>query len=119
MDKVLIRGLKVNAILGIYDFERVTPQPISIDLTLYTQQREPNTLDEFDGCVDYEKISIQVRELVISAKKLTVEALAEQISEYCLTADKVTAVDVKILKTNAIEFTDGVGVEIHRIRGAN
>lgn len=116
MDKIIIRGLKVDAILGIYDHERVNKQPISVDLTLYTPEREPNTPDVFETCVDYEMISVGVRQLVIAAKKLTVEALVEEIADHCLSIDKVEEVDVRVLKTNAIDFTDGVGVQIHRAK---
>lgn len=116
MDKILIQGLKVNAILGIYERERNTPQPVSLDLTLFTEERDPGLADKIEDCVDYEKVSILVRNHVLDAKKLTVEALAEEIASLCLSIPKVREVIVRILKTNAINFTDGVGVEIHRLK---
>jgi len=114
MDKILIRGLKVDAILGIYEHERVIPQPVQLDLTLFTDERDPDQDDVIDTCVDYEKVSLLVRDYVISARKMTVEALVEEVAEICLSLEKVREVTVRVLKTNAIGFTDGVGVEIHR-----
>ena len=38
-DKVLIRELKVEAILGILPQERVTPQPVRINITVFTDTR--------------------------------------------------------------------------------
>lgn len=116
MDKILIQGLKVNAILGIYDQERVTPQPIKVDITLYTIERDKDRPDVFEGCLDYEQISLQVRAHIIAAKKLTVEALAEELAELCLSVDQAREVTIRVIKTRAIEFTDGVGVEIHRVK---
>jgi len=115
MDKILIQGLKVDAILGVYERERVITQPVQVDLTLFTNEREPDREDVIDFCVDYEKVSLTVRDHIIRSRKMTVEALAEEVAEICLSMERVREVTVRVLKTNAIGFTNGVGVEIHRI----
>lgn len=114
MDKIIIKGLKVNGILGIYDFERTTPQQFVIDLYLSTDTRKAGKSDDFADCLDYEKISNEVLALAQNAKRLTVEALAEDIASYCLQNPLVKKARVRVLKTQAISFTDGVGAEIVR-----
>jgi FolB domain-containing protein len=114
MDKIIIRELKVNAILGIYDHERTTPQEFVIDLELSTDTKKAGRSDDFADCLDYEKMSNDVFALASNAKRLTVEALAQDVADCCLQHPMVSKVKVKILKTQAIPFTSGVGVQITR-----
>lgn len=116
MDKILIKGLKVNAILGIYDHERITPQEFVIDLALGTNTRKAGLSDDFADCVDYEKLSNEVLRLAQTAQRQTVEALAEDIAALCLANPAVKNVKVRVLKTQAIPFTTAVGVKISRKR---
>lgn len=116
MDKILVKGLKVNAILGIYDHERVTPQEFVIDLALGTNTRKAGASDDFADCVDYESLSNRVLELAQSARRQTVEALAEDIAALCLATPAVKTAKVRVLKTQAIPFTRAVGVQISRKR---
>ena len=114
MDKILINDLRVNGILGIYDFERTTPQDILVNLILFTDTKQAAEADDISKCVDYEKIANSVREHVLTSQRLTVEALAEDISKICLATEGVVKVVVRVEKTQAIQFTSSVGVEIER-----
>ena len=116
MDKILIKGLKVNAILGIYDHERTTPQEFIIDLALSTDTRKAGKSDDFADCLDYESLSNDCLALAQTAQRLTVEALAEDIARLCLGREGVKKARVRVLKTQAIPFTNAVGVQITRKR---
>lgn len=116
MDKILIKDLRVNAILGIYAHERTTPQELVINLMLLTDIRQAAAADEIALCVDYEKVANQVRALAETAQRLTVEALAEDLAQLCLKTPGVEAVTVRVEKTQAIAFTGSVGVEIERAK---
>jgi len=114
MDKILINDLRVNGIIGIYDFERDSPQEILINLVLFTQTKQAAETDDISKCVDYEKIANTVRTHAQSSLRLTVEALAEDIAAICLAIAGVSKVSVRVEKTQAIHFTASVGVEIER-----
>lgn len=118
MDKIIIRDLKVNGILGIYEHERTNPQEFSINLELATDTKKAGRSDDFADCLDYEKLSNDVLALATTAMRLTVEALAEDIADLCLVNPRVKSVMVQVVKTQAIPFTSGVGVEITRKRAA-
>lgn len=116
MDKILIHQLKVTGIIGIYDHERSTPQEFVIDIVLFTDTRKAGKSDDFADCLDYESICNDVLTLAQTAKRQTVEAMAEDIATLCLGRKGVKKARVRVIKTQAISFTSGVGVEITRTR---
>jgi FolB domain-containing protein len=116
MDKIIVKDLRVTGIIGIYDHERVTPQEILINLVLYTDIRAAAKSDDFSKCVDYERVSNKVKAYAQTSKRLTVEALAEDIANLCLDVPGVQRVNIRVEKTQAITFTASVGVEIERER---
>lgn len=114
MDKIIIKDLRVTGIIGIYDFERTTPQEMLINLMLFTEIRKAAETDDIVNCVDYEKVAKKVKAHAETSKRLTVEALAEDLAHLCLETPGVQRVIVRVEKTQAIAFTGSVGVEIER-----
>lgn len=114
MDKILIRGLVAHGILGVEDYERITPRDIMIDLNIYTDTRLAGASDRVEDSVDYSRLSSLVKELAETAQRGTVEALAEDIANLCLGQRGVQGVRVRVGKPGAVSFVETVGVEIER-----
>ena len=118
MDKILITNLRAHGILGVYDEERVTPQAILINISLFTDTRRASKSDSLDDCINYDALSQKVKKHAESAKRLTVEALAEDIAGICLEEKGVQKAKVRVEKPEAIKFVDKVGVEIKRTKSS-
>lgn len=116
MDKVFIKDLKVRGILGIHDWERVTPRDIIINVTLYTDTRRAARTDDIADCVSYSDVARKVRAHAESAARMTVEALANDIAELCLQEPKVRKVVVRVDKPGAVPEAASVGVEVVRVK---
>lgn len=116
MDKILLTDLTVEGILGVYEFERVTPQPIRINLTLFTDLRRAGESDDLRDTVNYAELAEAVRAHAQSAARFTVEALAADIAKRCLQSPAVTKVIVRVEKPQILAFAAAVGVEIERTR---
>jgi FolB domain-containing protein len=116
MDKIIIKDLRVTGILGIYDFERITPQEILINVTMFTDIRKAATTDDILDCVDYEKVANMLKTHAQTSQRMTVEALTEDLARLCLKTAGVKRVNIRVEKTQAIGFTAAVGVEIERER---
>ena len=114
MDKILITNLHVRGILGVYKEERITPQDILINITLYTDTRRAAKSDSLEDCVNYDALSQKIRIHAEKARRLTVEALAEDIAKICLAEAGVKKTLVRVEKPEAIDFVENVGVEILR-----
>ena len=116
MDKVFIRDLKVRGILGIHEWERVTPREIIINVTMFTDTRPAAASDDIADCVDYSATAKQIRAHAESAARMTVEALANDIARVCLENPKVRKAIVRVDKPGAVPDAASVGVEVERER---
>ena len=116
MDKILITNLYVHGIIGVYDEERVTPQDILINITLYTNTRRAAKSDSLEDCINYDTLSQKIKKHAETIQRLTVEALAEDIAEICLEQKGMKKAKVRVEKPKAIEFIEKVGVEIERTK---
>lgn len=114
MDKVFIKDLRLTGIIGIYKQERTTPQEMVINAILLTDIRKAAETDEIADCVDYEKVANRLREHATTVRRMTVEALAEDLARICLETPGVRGVTIRVEKTQAIPDTGSVGVEISR-----
>ncbi len=118
MDKIIIKDLKVQGILGIHDWERVTPREIVINVILYTDTRRAARTDELSDCVDYSAMAKKIRAHAESAARMTVEALANDLAGLCLQEPRVRKVVVRVDKPGAVAEAASVGVEVERARQA-
>jgi len=114
MDKILIQNLRVQGILGVNDRERTTLREIIINAMLFTETRRAALSDDIADCIDYSQLAKEIRALVEEARRFTVEALAEDIANLCLSRPMVRKVTVRVEKPGAIENAESVGVEIER-----
>ena len=114
MDKIIIRGLLANGVIGVYDWERQAPQRILINLVLYTDTFAVGSNDDINQGVDYSEVAEKVKKHAESSKRFTVEALAEDIANLCLAHPAVSRVQVRVEKPDAIDYTKSVGVQIER-----
>jgi FolB domain-containing protein len=116
MDKVIIRDLLARGIIGINDWEREQPQDILINIVVLTDTHRAAQTDNIADCVDYRALAKMVRQHAESAKRLTVEALANDLAKICLQQSGVQTVTVRVEKPGAVRFAASVGVEVERSR---
>lgn len=116
MDKVFIKDLLVRGIIGIRDWERVKPQDILINVTVYTDTIRAAGTDDIKDCVDYSELSKRIQVHAETAKRMTVEALANDLAKLCLETPLVRKAVVRVEKPGAVRFAKSVGVEVERKR---
>ena len=113
-DKVLIRELKVEAILGILPQERVTPQPVLINITVFTDTRRAARSKDIVDAVNYAALADAATKLTIDGKYLLIETLVEDLAALSLSLAHVEGVSVRVEKPQAVPAAGAVGVEIYR-----
>ena len=52
LDKLSLRGMRFDCIVGLFDFERNTPQPVELDVSLYFDTRAAAHHDKLNDTVD-------------------------------------------------------------------
>lgn len=111
-DVLKISNLKMLTLIGVFTFERLQKQFITLDLTIpwpKTAQRHAS----------YKSIIENVVKYVENANFKTVEALVEAVSKILASESyfkelQDTLIGVKVIKLNAITSTEGVGVSCIR-----
>jgi dihydroneopterin aldolase len=115
-DRIIISDLLARGRLGVPDEERIRPQDILVNLSLFVDTSVVSESDRIEDTVDYSMVARQVLELIEGSDRHTVEALASDIANLCLRFPAVKGVRVRVEKPNRIRFTHAVGVEIERYR---
>lgn len=119
MDKVLIEGLRVNAVIGVFEWERQIEQPVLIDLVMSVDTRAAAVSDDIQDAVNYALVAEQVAELTKTLKPQLIETLANKMAELILhNFSTVQTVQVKVKKPLAVKGAQAVGIEIIRERHA-
>ncbi|MFM8320080.1 MAG: dihydroneopterin aldolase, partial [Chloroflexota bacterium] len=116
MDRILIVDLSARGIIGVNDWERVTPQEMLINIVLFADLRQAGESDDLAHSISYATVAERVRTHAESAARLTVEALAADIARLCLQQPGVQRAQVRVEKPGAVRFARSVGVEIERSR---
>ena len=112
MDKVFIRGLKVEGIIGIFQWEREVKQVISIDIEMDFDNKKASKSDSIDDALNYKLVGKRVTSFIKDSKFKLVETLAEKISSIILREFPVSKVKVSLSKPGAMRGSDSVGISI-------
>lgn len=117
MDSVFIEQLQIDALIGIYDWERRIRQPLWFDIEMDFDNRVPAGSDDIADTLDYKAVSKRLVEFVSQSDYGLVETLAERCAELVLREFDVARVRLKLGKTGAVRGARTVGVVIERTRG--
>jgi len=114
MDIIYLRDLKIETIIGIFDWEREIKQTISFDLDMAADIRKAAASDVIEDTLDYKTLSKRIIGFVEGSSFQLVETLAESVAAIILDEFDVRWVRVRLDKVGAIRGASGVGVIIER-----
>jgi len=83
-DSIFLRELKVETIIGVWDWERKIRQTVSIDLETGANIRRAAKTDSIDDTLNYKAVSKRVQQFVADSEFQLVETMAEKIAEVVL-----------------------------------
>ena len=116
LDIIFIQALRVDTVIGVYDWERRIRQPVVIDLEMGADIARAAASDDVADTLDYKEVSKRVQQFVGEASFLLVETLTERIAALVLDEFSVPWVRVKLNKIGALRGAAGVGIVIERGR---
>ena len=114
MDKVFIKNLQVETIIGIFEWEREVRQVVSIDLEMEFDNKKAAKSDDIQDALDYKKIGKRVSGYVKKSKHKLVERLAEQIAKIVIKEFPVSSLILSVTKPGALRGSESVGIKITR-----
>ncbi len=116
---VFVRGLALQARLGVYPHEKAAPQRVIIGVELAVEdEAAPASIgaDDLRRVVDYERVVRAARAAAADGHTLLVETLAERIAAAALADPRVLRARVSVEKPDAFPDAATVGVVIERMR---
>jgi 7,8-dihydroneopterin aldolase/epimerase/oxygenase len=115
-DRIFLRGLQVECIIGFIEWERRIKQTVVIDLELPVDCARAAQTDEVASTVDYKKVAKRVIAFVEASDFKLVESLAHKIAMTVLEEFDLAWVKLSVNKPGAIRGSRDVGVAIQRTR---
>ncbi len=108
--KVLVRGLKLDAFIGVHGHEKDRAQPLIIDVEI---DLEPQRVEGIEGTFNYEAVVAAAQAIVAEGHIDLVETFAERLAGACIGQDAAQRVRVCVLKPMALApQADAAGVEL-------
>jgi dihydroneopterin aldolase len=115
-DRIFLRGLQTECIIGFIDWERQLKQTVVIDLEVPCDCARAAASDDVADTVDYKKVAKRVLAFVGDSQFQLLETLAHRLAEALLDEFALTWVRLSINKPGAIRHSRDVGVSIERRR---
>ncbi|MEO7433651.1 MAG: dihydroneopterin aldolase [Dokdonella sp.] len=114
MDLVFIEDLRIETIIGIYDWERTTRQIVALDIEMAFDNTRPAVTDRIEDTLNYKAVSKRLIAFVESSQFQLVETMAEQCAAIIRTEFGVHWLRLKLSKPGAVTGAKAVGVIIER-----
>jgi dihydroneopterin aldolase len=115
-DRIFLRGLAVECIIGFIEWERRLKQTVVIDLELPVDCTRAAITDDVADTLDYKKVAKRVIAFVEASEFHLVETLAHRLAIMVLEEFGVEWIRISVNKPGAIRGSKDVGVSIERRR---
>ncbi len=117
MDAIIIEGLKVDTVIGCFNWERQIIQPLMLDLTINTSLEKAASSDELDDTLNYAEIcEISASVIQDAAPKLIEHAAKLVLDALFTTFPAVESINITIRKPAIIAQANSVGIRLERHR---
>ena len=113
-DRIFLRGLAIECIIGFIEWERRVQQKVVIDLEMPVDCAHASRTDEVADTLDYKKVAKRIISFVGESQFKLVETLAQRIAMVILSEFAVPWVRLTVNKPGAIRGSRDVGVTIER-----
>ena len=116
MDILYISQLRVETVIGVYEWERHIRQVVLLDLEIATDVARAAATDNIADALNYKAVAKRVAAFVEGTRFQLVETLAERVAERVLDEFGVPWVRLRVCKEGALRGVKEVGVLIERGR---
>ena len=114
MDKIFLSELKIDTVIGLWEWERRIRQTVVVDLEMSADIAKAAATDDVADTLNYKSVAKRVQEFVSESSFKLVETLAENIAAIIRDEFDVAWVKVRVNKPGAIRGSRDVGVVIER-----
>ncbi|MBQ0833270.1 dihydroneopterin aldolase [Marinobacter sp.] len=113
-DSVLIEGLVVETVVGVYGWEREVTQALVVDLEMAWDNRIPGASDDVADALDYASVSERTERCLKELRPKLLEHGAEVLAEVLQREFGIGWLRLTLRKPGAVPVARSVGVCIER-----
>ena len=114
MDRIFLSELKIDTIIGIWEWERRIRQTVVVDLEMSADIARAAATDDVADTLNYKSVAKRIQDFVAGSEFQLVETLAERIAAIIREEFEVAWVKVRVNKPGAIRGSRDVGILIER-----
>lgn len=113
MDVIFISDLRLDILIGVYDWEKQVPQKVQFDLEIGLPGRRAGS-DKLGDTIDYAAVVSRIESALAENRFGLLEALAEHIAGIVMKEFKSPWVRVSVTKLAPLKNVKRLGVTIER-----
>ena len=114
MDIIYLHDLRIDTVIGVFDWERRVRQTVILDLEMTADIRRAAASDDLADTLNYKAVAKRLIEFVGRSEFQLVETLAERIAELVIAEFSVPWLRLRVNKQGAVRGARDVGVIIER-----
>ncbi len=114
MDIIYLHDLRIDTVIGVFDWERRVKQTLILDLDMGSDIRRAAASDDLADTLNYKAVAKRVIDFVEHSEYQLVETLAERVAELILSEFGVPWLRLRLNKQGAVRGARDVGVVIER-----
>ncbi len=113
-DRILIEGLEVRTVIGIFDWEREIRQTVRLDMEIAWDISKAVASDEIEDTLNYKAVAKRLISFIEASSFGLIESLAESCATIILDEFDVPWLRLKLSKPGAVRGSENVAVVIER-----
>jgi dihydroneopterin aldolase len=114
MDIIYLHDLRIDTVIGVFDWERRVRQTVILDLEMGADIRRAAASDRLADTLNYKAVAKRLLEFVGASEFQLVETLAERAAALVLEEFEVPWLRLRVNKQGAVRGARDVGVIIER-----
>lgn len=114
MDIIFISDLRLEILIGIYEWERKVPQTVQFDLEIGIPAKDGPRTDRIGETIDYSKVVTRIEQSLRENHFLLLERLSEHVAQLVMKEFDAPWVRVSVNKIAALRNVKRLGVTIER-----
>lgn len=114
MDTIFISELRLEILVGVYDWEREVPQKVQIDLEIALPGADAGTSDRLSDTIDYAAVVGRIEQSLAGSRFGLLEKLAEHVAGLVMREFGSPWVKVSVAKLAPLRNVKKLGITIER-----
>lgn len=114
MDIIFLDEIRLDIVIGIYEWERQAPQTVQLDIEIGLPHSRAGHSDDVADTIDYGAVMLRLREVAAQRHFNLVEAFAEHVAGLILAEFGAPWVKVGVAKLGMLRGVKRLGIRIER-----